>query len=116
MLAERELLTALRGAHTLGQARAYWSLAPLFNLGGLYERRAEPDRARRYYRRCLALTEGGVNLGIRACAALRLALLLAGDGQTEAAGPLAEEADRLFAIMGNYGEKTQALRLLRTLR
>ncbi len=62
------------------------------------------------------MTEGGVNLGIRAHAALRLALLLAGDGQAEAARPFAEEAGRLFGIMGNYGEKAQALRLLRTLR
>ncbi len=113
--ARRELLTALKGARTLGEDRVYWSLAPLFNLGGLYERRSEPTHAQRYYRRCITLTDAGVNLGIRAQAALRLAMLLAGDGRAELAKSLTEEAIRLFDTMGKYSEKMDALRFLRTL-
>jgi tetratricopeptide (TPR) repeat protein len=115
--ARKELLTALKAArtHEAGSDKVYWSLAPRLNLGRLHGRCSKIDMAKRYYRQCIALTEDGTSPNIRAAALLRMAMLVAREGDRERASHLAQEAVNLYEAMGTYGEKTKAVRFLETL-
>lgn len=115
--ARRELLAALRVLRSLDdpKAKRYWSLGILSTLGYLYSQQSKSDKARRYYRRCIALTEDSTNLSARAEALFQLARLDAQDGAIESARCQAQAALRLYERMGKYRDKTRAVRFLAAL-
>ncbi|HEX5504654.1 MAG TPA: tetratricopeptide repeat protein [Thermomicrobiales bacterium] len=121
-MARRELIAALALTRAAGADRAYWALAPLFNLGRVAQRQGAPRRAGRYYARCLALTADGTNPSIRAYALDELARLVAetarpGDGERRAtARRLAGEALALYEAMGKWRERARAAAFLARLR
>lgn len=113
--ARREFVSAL--ALTLafrGEARAYRALAPLRNLGYLYEVNGAFPKAKAYYRRCLNLTADGTRPDFRAGVLTRLAQVAVHEGNTHQARNFASEALASLQVVAYSALKVEALRILGT--
>lgn len=95
-----------------GGARAYRSLAPLRNLGHLYEVSSDRRKAKTYYNRCLTLSADGTQPDVRASVLSRLARLAAGEGDTARAKCLAKEAVSILQPLVYSADRDDVLRIL----
>lgn len=125
LVARAELVSALIEVRHLRtpEARRYWSLAPLMNLGKLYERMHEfgvdggkgsyVGKAKRCYRICIALTDDGMMPDFKAGALFRIARICADEGQLALARTYASASLALLEALHKYDQRAAVTAFLR---
>ena len=91
----QQLHLSLENYQRLGEKWAYYQASPLLNLGKLYWRTGDFDRAKFYYQECLNLSHKISRTDTMAGVLLEMAQLAEAENQYEQAIQLASEAERV---------------------